>query len=347
MKKNLRIIISALLALIMVIAYIPAITVSIAKEADGESESDISSSVTDENETTETETTTDEETTAPETTTEKVQEKTTTEKAEENTRYKLNPIKRYLSTHAILSYMYSPRDDYYFVSQPSAWQKPYGFNKAYDLVSPYILLEYDYVRVYFQYEKQDYMIQMWKGQYGMVFFGGEIGVYAKPHSDEPDKLYTTYKGVDGNERPKMQITMYHDPAHRGNYQRIFTTPYEKTWWATGFKPGHLTQEEPAIELRQEGKVTFKNEELATLFTQGLKECGFEDGTGIDACTQDGKTVYYTWQNINHAESTMGVKVFTGTVAATTAFLMAPLLAPVWITALGTFGALCLLAVIVL
>ena len=54
-----------------------------------------------------------------------------------------------------------------------AWQYNFGFGKIYDFVSPYLLLEYDYVRVFFEYEGKDWMIQMWKGNY-FISNGGEV-----------------------------------------------------------------------------------------------------------------------------------------------------------------------------
>ncbi len=225
----------------------------------------------------------------------------------------------YLANHSVLSYRYSYVDDYYYVNQGSAWQGKYGYNKIYDLVAPYILLEYDYVRVHFTYEGKDWMVQLWKGQYGLLFYGCETGVYSKSHSDEEDKVYTTYMKVDGEDRPTMQTSLYRDGNLDGSYDYQFTTPYEKTWWSTGFKYGKLTRQEPASELRQSGKITFKNEEIANLFTAGLKECGFgeskSENTDIDTYYQDGSTVYYSWQNISQAENTMGIKVAGGTLVA--------------------------------
>lgn len=229
-----------------------------------------------------------------------------------------NLVSAYLSKNAILSYKYSYVDDYYFVSQNDAWQGNFGFNRMYDIAAPYILLEYDYVRVFFTYQEKDWMVQLWKGQYGLVFYGCEAGIYNKPASEEEDTVFTTYKATAGNNRPYMQTTLYHDALHNGNYKREFTTPYEQTWWSTGFKTGHLTVQEPASELRQQGVIKFKNAEMAELFEQGLKECGFVQAeskeTEPDTFYRDGASVYYTWQNISEAETTMGVKYTAGSLA---------------------------------
>ena len=231
---------------------------------------------------------------------------------------KKNFIYDFLSDHALFSYKYSYRDDYFYVDSPNAWQKHFGFNKMYDIVAPYILLEYDYARVHFEYKGKDWMIQMWKGQYGMVFYGGEIGVYLKDHSDKEDTAFTTYKCADEENWLVMQTNLYHDKKLNGNYVHEFSTPKEKTWWSTGFKPGHLLIEEPAKELRLTGTITLKDKEMTKAFAEGLKDCGFkqvknESSLDIDSfCVKD-NTVTYSWQNLSYAENTMPIKIAGGTL----------------------------------
>ncbi len=218
---------------------------------------------------------------------------------------------------AIAGYKYSIRDNYFYVDQSQAWQGNFGYNAAYDLVAPYLLLEYDYVRVHFTCEGKDWMVQLWKGQYGLLFYGCETGIYNKAASDGEDNAFTTYSRARENDKPYIQTTMYHDPHHTGAYKRELTTPYEQTWWSTGFKRGHLTIEEPANELRQTGILTFRTEELAELFANGLVECGFgvsadKSNLATDTCCREGCNVYYSWQDISQAENTMGIKVALGT-----------------------------------
>lgn len=229
---------------------------------------------------------------------------------------KKNPIFNFLSKHAVFSYKYSYRDDYFYVDSPNAWQRHFGFNKMYDIAAPYVLMEYDYARVHFEYKGKDWMIQLWKGQYGMVFYGGEVGVYLKDHSDKEDKVFTTYKCADEDNWLVMQTNLYHDKKLNGNYVHEFSTPEENTWWSTGFKPGHLLIEEPAKELRLTGTITLKDEEMTKAFAEGLKECGFkqadsEKNLKIDTFCVDGNTVTYSWQNLSYAENTVPIKVAGG------------------------------------
>ena len=242
-----------------------------------------------------------------------------------------NFLKDLLVGQQVLSYQYSYVDDYYYTNDKEAWQYNFGFGKIYDFVSPYILLEYDYIRVFFTYENKDWMLQMWKGQYGMVFYGGEIGIYNKSHSDDGINEWTFFNCPSEKDWLNMEMTLWHQQID-GSWNREFTREYDKYWWCTGFKNGHVRQEEPCNELRLEGRITFKDEEMAKLVIAGLEECGFKasetkDGVGVDEFYADGKDVYFIWQNINEAESTMFVKVNFGAIAALSVMPFWPVILP--------------------
>jgi hypothetical protein len=226
-----------------------------------------------------------------------------------------NFIQDFLTKRQVLSYQYSYIDDYYYTNDKEAWQHDFGFGKIYDFVSPYILLEYDYIRIFFTYEGKDWMLQMWKGQYGMIFYGGEIGIYTRIHSDEGVGFWTMFRCAAEEDWLKMEMTLWHEELN-GTWTREFTREYDKYWWCTGFKNGHLRQEEPADELRLTARITFKDEEMTKLVSDGLVDCGFDkcvskEAMGTDAFYVDGCDIYLSWQNISEAESTMFIKVSSG------------------------------------
>lgn len=242
-----------------------------------------------------------------------------------------NFLKDLLEGKQILSYQYSYIDDYYYTNDKEAWQYNFGFGKIYDFVSPYILLEYDYIRVFFTYENKDWMLQMWKGQYGMVFYGGEIGIYNRPHADDGVNEWTFFNCPAEEDWLDMEMTLWHQEID-GTWTREFTREYGKYWWCTGFKNGHLRQEEPADELRLEGRITFKDETMAKLVADGLKECGFgvsetKDGIGLDEYYAEGKDICFRWQNISEAESTMFIKVNMGALYALSLMPLWPVIMP--------------------
>ncbi len=242
-----------------------------------------------------------------------------------------NVIKNLLEKRQILSYQYSYVDDYYYTNDKEAWQYNFGFGKIYDIASPYILLEYDYIRVFFTYGDKDWMLQMWKGQYGMIFYGGEIGIYTRKHSEEGVGEWAMYACPAEENWLQMEMTLWHEELN-GEWTREFTREYDYYWWCTGFKNGHLRQEEPADELRLTGRITFKDEEMAKIVYQGLKECGFgdaaaKDRVGIDEIFADGADIYFSWQNISEAESTMAIKVGVGFLSSLAVLPFYPLIAP--------------------
>ncbi len=239
---------------------------------------------------------------------------------------KSNFLRDFLVDQQVLSYQYSYIDDYYYTNDKEAWQYNFGFGKIYDFVSPYILLEYDYIRVFFTYQNKDWMLQMWKGQYGLIFYGGEIGIYNRDHVDDGISEWTFFNCPAEKDWLNMEMTLWHQEIN-GNWTREFTREYTKYWWCTGFKNGHLRQEEPADELRLTGRITLKDAEMTKLVVDGLKECGFgvsetKDGIGLDQIYTEGNDVYFCWQNISEAESTMAIKVGFG---ALTALQMLPIL----------------------
>lgn len=222
------------------------------------------------------------------------------------------PLKELFANRNVFSYRYDYVDDVFYTNDKECWQKPFGFARIYDILAPYAAMEYDYIRVFFNYNDKDYMVQMWKGQYGLVFYGGEIGVYSKPESDKKVNMFTFFKVADPEDWPMMELSIYHQKIN-GTWNREFTRDYDRYWWCTGFKPGHLRISEPADELRMVSRITFTNEEMAEYFAQGLSDCGFayaknKDKMGLDTYHLDGADVYVKWQNISEAENTVAFKV---------------------------------------
>lgn len=227
-------------------------------------------------------------------------------------------VRNVLEERQILSYQYSYVDDYYYTNDRDCWQDSFGFGRIYDLAAPYVLMEYDYVRVFFPYGDRDWMVQLWKGQYGLFFYGCEIGVYNKPPGEKKDGVFTMYGRPEQEDWPKMEITLYHDEGG-GDYVRQFTREYDDYWWCTGFKAGRLRRQEPADELRLTARITFKDEKMAALFSDGLEVCGFGEGAdkaspGLDQYVREGGDVYLKWQNISEAENTMPIKISVGVLA---------------------------------
>ena len=244
---------------------------------------------------------------------------------------KNNFLRNLLEDKQILSYQYSYVDDYYYTNDKDAWQYNFGFGKIYDIASPYLLLEYDYIRVFFAYEGKDWMLQMWKGQYGLVFYGGEVGIYTREHDEKGVNEWTFFNCPAEEDWLNMEMTLWHEQLD-GTWKREFTREYDKYWWCTGFKNGHLRQEEPADELRLTGRITLKDAEMTSLVADGLEECGLvrsnsKTSMGIDSIYVEGNDIHFSWQNVSEAESTMFIKVSTGIIGSLLALPFAPVILP--------------------
>lgn len=218
---------------------------------------------------------------------------------------KENVIDSYMEIYNVLSFQYSyDYCGYYYANDKGSWQKDFGFAGVYDLLAPYVQMDYDSVRVYFTYDNQDFMVQLWKGQY-VLFHGCEIGVYHREADGLKKDPYTLYTAADEKYWLTMDMGLFRQ-KHEGDapedYELLFRRPVDKYWWCTGFVQGWLRNTKPSDELRMEAAITFKDAAMASAFTQALSENGFtsaasKDAVGLDGYYQDGANVVFTWQNI--------------------------------------------------
>ena len=220
-----------------------------------------------------------------------------------------NALNSYLEQHNILSFQYDYDNNCYYANDKKTWQKDYGFMRVYDMLAPYAGMEYDYIRVFFTYENQDFMLQLWKGQY-VAYYGCEVGLYNKDHDGKAVNDFTFFNAVeDAKYWPVMDVSLYHQVEEGSDeYEFVFKRPTDTYWWCTGFYEGELRQKEPADELRMVSALTMMNEEMASLLAEGLDKCGFtkvenKEDLGVDSYHIEGKTVSICWQNISEAENT--------------------------------------------
>lgn len=227
----------------------------------------------------------------------------------------------FMEENHILSYQYCyDYGGYYYANDKKSWQKLFGFARVYDYVAPYTAMEYDYIRTFFTYDEEDFMVQLWKGQYGIVY-GGEVGIYNRDEDGQKSDPFTFYAAASEKYWPVMDMAIYHQKKEGDkpqDYELLLKRPVDEYWWCTGFKLGSLRQYEPADELRIEATLTFKDEEMASLFADGLRDCGFtkcasKSDMGIDSYCLNGKDVSFSWQGISEAESTMGIKFGIGAI----------------------------------
>jgi len=112
----------------------------------------------------------------------------------------------------------------------------------------------------FYFEGKQWMIWIWKGQYGITT-GAEIGlyVYSKTFTATVSgKTYSQkwYRCAYDSERISMSFTLYK------NGKKVFSRSDKEHWWLTGFKPNMLSS---AKSLSMYITLGFKNINMAKAF----------------------------------------------------------------------------------
>ena len=74
-----------------------------------------------------------------------------------------------------VGYLYEPYQDI-FISRINAPQKVFGYTSFYDFSAPYLNMVFDYETIYFNYNARTWLIEIWKGQYG-INTECELGIY--------------------------------------------------------------------------------------------------------------------------------------------------------------------------
>lgn len=187
-----------------------------------------------------------------------------------------------LFDNGVLSYMFNPEGNYYYTNS-DPWQRQLGYNEFYDVGAGFVSIYMDTMRCKFEYGDKDWLIQFWKGQYGYLFIGHEIGVYTKPKDREVEHYDAT---SENNENALyMSMTGYRDG------EELYTREYGKYWWCTGFVPGQLDKFSDRSELQIKCRITMKDYKMLLAFCGALKENGLV--LGEDYTTSD-LDVFVTW-----------------------------------------------------
>ena len=158
-------------------------------------------------------------------------------------------------------FQYDPVQGIYF-STINPLQRNFGFNPLYDRAAPYIGMIYLTKRIFFTCDNRDWMIQIWKGQYGITV-GAEIGIYNKP----VDRQSEHYDCVGDEDMVEMAMLVYK------NDELYFSRGPEKHWWLTGFKLLDVTT---LVDLRLSMIITFDAPGMGEAFENSLKALDDEE-----------------------------------------------------------------------
>lgn len=184
---------------------------------------------------------------------------------------------------------------------PECFQRNFGYNPLYDWGANLIDFSIETTKLDFNYDGQQYRIQLWKGQYisgSIGTVGGEIGIYTRPGGS----IGEHYNCAEQDDWLKMEMTVYWDEFDDGRYLPQFTRNYNDFWWCTGFVDGQLKNRKDSNTLRVLGRITFETEEQAIAFDNAMSKKGFTkvddfSPEEIDTYKRYGKDVIFIWQNI--------------------------------------------------
>ncbi len=164
-------------------------------------------------------------------------------------------------------FAYEPYQDIFY-SLMNPWQRELGYCRLYDEASAALSMIIDCEPIRFEYNGRRWLIEFWKGQYGMNT-GGEVGIY-----------YTT--GPDLNIPGIFNGTFYYcvkdedcinmSYIFRKNNNILFTrSGYH--WWLTGFKLGEFSK---PSQLSMDIVLDLYDRRMANAFVDALRKVGYKD-----------------------------------------------------------------------
>ncbi len=178
----------------------------------------------------------------------------------------------------IAGFEYDEEQGIYY-SQMNPLQRKFGFNLVYDMAAPLAGMFYDTKRIEFEYDGREWMIQIWKGQYGITS-GAEIGLYNR----DPERNFQ-YDCADDEDLIEMQFDFYNQN------ELVFSRGPEKHWWLTGFKVFHAGV---PLLIDLDMKLTFTDKQMAQAFAKSLKKTASTSLLDPITYRVEGATVYIHW-----------------------------------------------------
>lgn len=161
-----------------------------------------------------------------------------------------------------IGYTYNPYQDI-FTSHINAPQKLFGYHTFYDFVATFFNMIFDYETIYFDYRGRTWLIELWKGQYG-INSGCELGVYYADHIIAPEDYDNThFEAV--SEKDMLTVSL---ELHKNTPSATLLGYHQnKHWWLTIFKLDSFSR---PSDLSVYTSITFTDYHMLTAFLQSFK-----------------------------------------------------------------------------
>ncbi len=191
-------------------------------------------------------------------------------------------------------------------SRNDAWQRDVGYTAFFDRAASHFNMVFDYLPVYFHYQNRTWLIELWKGQYG-INTGSEVGIYYADRLLSEEELSTAlFHAVDDRDMLPVSMELF-----RG--RNLLASLSKKTWWLTIFCMGMFSQ---PPQLNLEVSIHFQDCDMRCSFLNALLQTGFPKDS-VRAC---GNTVsiqycgkpnrkYGFWQRISRKWAQFTNRIF--------------------------------------
>jgi len=147
-----------------------------------------------------------------------------------------------------------------------SWQRRFGYTAFFDKAAPLFHMVFDALPIYFDYQERTWLIEFWKGQYG-INTGGEIGVYYTDEIiSEKRRSAELFKAVTDADMLPLSFELL-----KNNYSLL--TVSKSTWWLTAFCMGEFSK--PA-DLYLNAIISFPNYEMQRSFLTALLDTGIPE-----------------------------------------------------------------------
>ncbi len=187
-----------------------------------------------------------------------------------------------------MGYQYLPSQDIFFTTL-DAWQRNFGFTRSYDCAAPFLGMVYDSEPVYFDFEDRTWMVELWKGQYG-INTGAEIGIYCADGIVPPKNRRTKlFYAVSDEELPQFTMCLKRTSNRQEKSVANISMPH---WWLAAFRVGCFSEPD---NLNADFCINFNNCEMTQEFANALIELGYDAcslkkcGSGICFCFDSPKS----------------------------------------------------------
>ncbi len=178
-----------------------------------------------------------------------------------------------------LGYQYHPTQDIFTSILPvegsfpsPIWQRSFGYTEGFDLAAPRLNMVFDREKVYFDYGGRTWLIEFWKGQYGITV-GGEIGIYHADRIVPRDQLDTAgFACAADAEMLPLGLELFY-----GN--ELLAHVESPHFWLAAFSLGRFAR--PA-DLTLQVFLVFPEYAMQEAFSSALRQngCAPEAGDGV-------------------------------------------------------------------